>query len=582
MSLLIVSRRAYVEPASEETDALAEAGRQGFGTPAAYHWDTGSAWWFATPGNPRGSGACVREGKAFAASVGALHWRGLRADAALRALMARGLGPKDLPLDEISGSFAMFMASPSGVWLFGDSLGLQKIYEVGGGALRSTSMTICRATMRQPQVDRLRAQEYVLLGANHATQTPLDGLTIMEPTSAVDLAAGRVVQIHAPERLLDVDVPGSAQDAVAEIAATIAADFSQLGRAWGPDIGMALSGGFDSRLLLAALDYVGIAPSLYVYGRPDDEDVVIAQTVAGRLGLAIECIDKADVTNKLPVLDAQTVRDNLVFFDGLPIDGVFDRGSDRTTRLLQVQSGRVNLNGGGGEILRNFFYLRDLTLTAADAVAAFYTGWLDAVFLSGEERDAFLTGLQDRVLECLGRDHGTAAARAQKLRRSEVELVYTLFRLRYWMGRNNTMSARYGAFMTPLVTPALVRMCAPLPLAWKDYGRLEAQVIQRLSPRVAVGPSAYGFDFSKGPDWKHRLGVAMTMYRPVALRHQSLRVKRALGRVRIPQAPLEWCAAVGDAPHANWLNPGAICQMDQLNRLMTLQAFASDVSCGLS
>jgi hypothetical protein len=34
-------------------------------------------------------------------------------------------------------------------------------------------------------------------------------------------------------------------------------------------------------------------------------------------------------------------------------------------------------------------------------------------------------------------------------------------------------------------------------------------------------------------------------------------------------------------PQAEWLNPGAICQLAQVNRLMTLQAFASDALLGL-
>jgi hypothetical protein len=582
MSVLIVSSDAAkvtTEATNVSSLALAEAKRQGFGDPAELRWATGVAWWFDTPGNPRSSGACIHEGELFAASFGALQWRGLRGDAGLRELLSRGMAPQVLPLDEVCGSYAIFMANASGVWLFGDALGLQKIYAVAGGALRSTSMMICRAAMKQPRVDRLRAQEYILLGANHSAQTPLEGLTVQGPTLVLDLLEGRSSGLHAPQRLLIGRTAASAADAVAGVSAAIVKDFTHMAQAWGPNIGMALSGGFDSRLLLAALDHVGVSPSLYVYGRPLDEDVVIARAVAHIVGLSIECIDKSVMERGLPALTAQAVRDNLVFFYGLPVDGVFDRGSDRATRLLQVPSGRLNLNGAGGEILRNFFYLRDQPFSAVDSVAAFCSGWLDEVFMTGEDRVAYVQGLQDSVLECLGRDFGSGAPRAQPLRRSEVELVYALFRLRYWMGRNNTVLARYGAFMTTLVIPSLVTLAAPLPLAWKDYGRPEAEVIRHLSPRVASGPSAYGFDFAQGPNWKHRLGVAVTMYRPVVLRHQSLRVKRAVRRVRTPQVPAEWCDATGDEPRADWLNPGAICQLDQLNRLMTLQA--SDKGCGL-
>ena len=104
---------------------------------------------------------------------------------------------------------------------------------------------------------------------------------------------------------------------------------------------------------------------------------------------------------------------------------------------------------------------------------------------------------------------------------------------------------------------------------------MEAAVITRLAPQVAAGPSAYGFEFDRGPTWRHRLNVALTTYRPVAVRHYSLKVQRWLGRVKPVVAPPEWCQALGEAPRSDWLNPSALNRLDQMNRLMTLQALAA-------
>jgi asparagine synthase (glutamine-hydrolysing) len=312
-----------------------------------------------------------------------------------------------------------------------------------------------------------------------------------------------------------------------------------------------------------------------VYGRSDDEDVVVARTVAAQLGRTIDAIDKSTFERERPVLTAERLRHSQRFFDGLPLDGIFNRGTDEQTRLLQVADDRLNLNGGGGEILRNFFYLPSRRYTAAEVVAAFYSGWFDEVFPAADDRVAFVTSLEDKILEALGRESGSAAARAEPLSRTEVELVYTVFRLRWWMGRNNAVAARYGSFMTPIVTPRLVKMAAAIPIAWTDGGRLEAEVITRLARGVAAGPSAYGFSFDRGGNWRHRLNVAMTLYRPVAVRHYSLKVQRMLGRVQPVSAPAEWCEALGDAPRTDWLHPGALNRLDQMNRLLTLQALAA-------
>ena len=58
------------------------------------------------------------------------------------------------------------------------------------------------------------------------------------------------------------------------------------------------------------------------------------------------------------------------------------------------------------------------------------------------------------------------------------------------MGSNHSVSARHGAFTTPLVTPSLLAMLTRLPTRWKDCGALARQVVARLSARVAQGPSA--------------------------------------------------------------------------------------------
>jgi hypothetical protein len=584
MSLLVVSARLPGGPAPDphlESQALAQAQRQGFEAPQVFKWAQGTLWWFATPNNVRGSGAFVQEANTCIASVGTFHWHGLAGEAALRALLQRRQRPQDLPLDELSGSFAMFLANDTGVWLFGDALGLHKIHETAGGALRSTSMLVCRATLRRPTVNRLRAQEYVLLGANHALQSPLQGLGLLDPTTAADLVSGVPVPLYAAQRLRQRRVVAGPAQAVEAAAHSIAQEFAHIGRAFGPNIGMALSGGFDSRLLLAALDHAGVKPHLFVYGSPGDPDVDVASAVAARLAMPIYCANKGAADRELPRLTTGKLQANLQFFDGLPVDGVFDRGTDQSTRLQQMENGRLNLNGGGGEVLRNFFYLRDGRYTAADLVAAFYGGWLAEVFPTPPERQAFVLELQDRILDSLGLAWGTPQARAQQLVRSDVELVYTLFRLRYWMGRNNSVSSGYGAFMTPLVTPGLVTLTAALPMAWKHYGQLEAQVINRLSPRVAQGPSAYGFDFSQGPHWKHRFDINLTLARPVVTRRLALQVRKRLGRAHAAVAPAEWCDALNQMPQAEWLNPGAICQLAQVNRLMTLQAFASDALLGL-
>ena len=148
--------------------------------------------------------------------------------------------------------------------------------------------------------------------------------------------------------------------------------------------------------------------------------------------------------------------------------------------------------------------------------------------------------LQDEVLCSLGRQAASRAARTARLPRAEIELVYSLLRLRYWMGRNNSLAVRCGSFMTPLVHPRLVALSAAVPLNWKAFGQLEAAVIHRLSPAVARVPSSYGFRFNETPSLQHRLSVLTTMHRPMFLRRHAASIKEALRKPSVLAVPKEW------------------------------------------
>jgi hypothetical protein len=581
VSLLIVAPL----PAGAQDSAEAQAGRasaqlQGFDAPSCWRWPGGAAWLYPTPEQPAHpvcTSVAVQQGEHFAIALGSFHWRGQGAQATLQRLLASDIPIQSMPWDEISGAFMLLLCRADGVWLLGDALGLMKVYQVQPVAgqpvsLYSSSLLACCAALPQRQLNRLRAQEYVLLGATHGLATPIDGVALHDPVRATDLRDGRQHTVHAPQRLLGGAKPASLERATQELAEGLGQEFEQLARAHGGPVAMALSGGFDSRLLLAGLTHSGCTPELFVYGRPQDEDVRVAGAVARRLGLPIEVIDKASLGRDLPPMDTARLRNNLRFFDGLPVDGVFDRGMDQRTRHQQVQNGRLNLNGGGGEIFRNFFYLPDRSYSAEQICATFYSGWQPQVFHTPDERQAFLAAVQDELLQVLGHAPGHGAARRQPLPRAEVELLYTLFRLRYWMGRNNSLATRYGAFMTPLVTPGLVCTAAALPLRWKDFGRLEAAVIRRLAPDVAAGPSAYGFSFADGPGKAYQWRTTATLLRPAWLRAHSLRVQALLGRVAPPTVPPEWAHALGEAPRADLLNLQALTSQDQINRLMTIQA----------
>ncbi len=519
-----------------------------------FEWPAGCVLWYPTPNDADAMLDWQAMPEGFVAVVGTVLSGRLDRAEVLRSVW-RSFDPSNDPSqpDEVFGNYLLAIAKGGALWLLGDPIGLVKLYHARDGSTLSTSWLACAETVEGASVDRSAAQEYVLQGANHGDRTPVSEVGIVPAGRALDLVVNRTVEltgpgtwaIARPQKNLH-DAAAACADLLLRRAAAVAARFP--GR-----VSTALSGGFDSRLVVAAFQAAGAMPELFVYGAEHDEDVEVARSVATAIGVPLRHIDKNREARAAPPLDAERLASNLDFFDGLPPDGIFDRGPDRATRLAQSRDGRVAVNGGGGEILRNFFYLADGSYSASQVVDAFYSGYLPEVFPRPGDEPAYRAAMVDSIL----RETGAQG----RLTRQQVELIYPLVRGRHWMSRNNSIAVRTGHFLTMLLDPLLVQWAAALPLGWKDCGRLESMMIARLSPALGAHPMTYGFAPNDGPSLGYRAKMWVQHRRPTWLRRRSMTIKRWLGRI----------APVTVSPELRALFPGPLA-VDSLVRLDRLSA----------
>ena len=98
----------------------------------------------------------------------------------------------------------------------------------------------------------------------------------------------------------------------------------------------------------------GIDPYLYVYGTDESADVRVAKTVAAGEGIALDHRNRA-IRSKMEPDEYRGMLENQYFVcDGMTNVGIFDSGQTLATRLERVSKAKLQLNGGGGEIYRNF------------------------------------------------------------------------------------------------------------------------------------------------------------------------------------------------------------------------------------
>lgn len=526
--------------------AMRSFAQQGFVPSFRRQWSGGSAQLWRNP--ERGEDVTAAQtAHGAACAVGPLWYRGAFGSTALQRLLAdAAAGEGAAPgIDEtaLRGNFALYLETPRGRWLLNDPLGFVRIYRSADGGFHGTSWLAARAYAAAGELDEAAAAEYVLLGASHSERTPFAGVTRTRLGHGVDLD-GRCERARFPEGLVPVtDVRhASFGEALERIGAQLATSFDEITGAFPGRTSAALSGGFDSRLIVASLLAKGERPRLFVYGPDASEDVRIAREIADGENIALRCIDKSAMSASLPECEVDDLARNALFFDGLPNDGIEDRGVDRRTRLEQNANGFIALNGGGGEIFRNFFHLPDRAYRPIDIVRAFYRGFDPEVF----RRAGGLRAYERRLAASIARAVGLPAAEdpaRQWMTREQVELVYPFFRCHHWMGLNNSLSIRYGHFATPLVDLSLVRQAALLPMAWKNAGAFESRLIAARYPGVARYGSSYGFRFAEGPDARARRSEWMAGLRPVVLRPRIAAVRRWMQKDRVsPERIARWRA----------------------------------------
>ena len=521
--------------------AVESVHRQGFVPAMKLEWEGGALAAWSHPSAPGTNGGEVRTQAGVACCAGPVWYRGKFGRDALAVMLQDIDGTGRIDESQVRGNHALFIRTGRRCLLMNDALGFVRIHAGADRYFYSTSWLASCAYAGQVEIDEDAAIEYVLLGASHSDASVARGITTLPLGSAYDLTHRSTEVRLRPVDWCGTPPPTHFDEAVEKISDYLKTTSCGLAAAFPGHVRAALSGGFDSRLIVAGLLACGSRPELFVYGSPDSSDVPIAQEAARTVSLPLQHVDKQALGQGLPEPDLECLVDNALFFDGLPNDGIHDPGTDRQTRLVQTADGSIALNGGGGEIFRNYFHLPDRPFHAVDVVHAFYRGFDANVF----RRAKGLESYRDRMvasIECsLGLD-GTRSDRM--LARGQVELLYPLFRCHYWMGLNNSVATRHGYYMTPLIDFNTVQLTWNLPLGWKNAGRLESCLIARLHPELASQPSSYGFRFIDGPDWRVRFAEWSTRMRPVRVRPVINTLHRRLANTGVSEALAARCRSL--------------------------------------
>jgi len=464
-----------------------------------------------------------RTGDDFAFSTGTLFYRCLFGREAIGRLLDDFVPNRFDPRD-LYGQFCVGINKGGSLYLLTDRLGLYNVYRDVHDRVYSSSFLAVLESLESVRVNAQSVYEYVFTGATYGNKTVFDEIEL--------IAADRTVRISEDIATLPQKewvVPAVVERSLdAHVEANLAAArkwFSVIRNCFENNVTTALSGGYDTRLMLAFLLEQGMKPSIYVYGGPENSDVRLASQIARAEGFPLAWVDRSALAK--PGRDAfpESVEKTFYAFDGYPSDGIFDNGADLLTRIERSQGGKLQLNGIGADYLRECWLLADVRLTPLAFVKRCCRDF--------SPRSCTSLFCEKTYFECLAEKLATSLGKTGPLlERTEMEHAWITFRCRYWVSRGASLNHRFGWALMPFLGLEIIEECAKVPMKYRFYGRLQGRMIRELSPALARHRSGYGHDFLHEAPLRRRFDEMLARLRKTYLPMlNAYRLKMMLGRL---------------------------------------------------
>lgn len=432
------------------------------------------------------------------------------------------------PRERAFGHYVIVLRKGGATELVQDGFGGFHVYCDAVGRTASSSFLAVASTLDRVTLGKQGAVEYVFNGVVSGDATLFDEISLLPVNASLAVRPRGLELRRHPLRISTAPAVESFEASISRSLALLDRCFDAVAASFGDSVSCALSGGYDSRLILALLRRHGVRPRVYVYGPRGDKDVAIARAIAEGECFALDVVDKDDQPVLSPAEFARVAHENFLDLDGYGWGGIFSNGAERAQRARRVADNAIALNGGGGEIWRNFFYLLDRSYRPRQLLWSFYSQFDPRICTSAFDEEAYFCGLEDKLAVLVG-------DLRRLLPRPLVEWLYHNFRCRAWDGRINVINNTYGYAALPFLERPLTEHASAIPIGWKNHGAYEAELIRRADRRLAEYPSGYGHDFSGAPPLTRRFADYGTYLRPPWLRRFAYRVKhRAPGITEWP------------------------------------------------
>lgn len=514
MSVFILTRPGFSPERRQKI--IARVTGAGFGEAASVAGDYGELTLF----HPLlGATHIVRDDNGdYAFCVGLFVYKGATGEAALKQLLAT-FAPDAPPWRETLGIYACGVCKGGTLHIFNDALGAHKIYVDADDRIVTSAFMVAVHAVNRPQVDVAGCYQYAWNGATFGERTFIREIRTTRFNTLLSIGdAVKVVRFPSPYWAGEDVAADSIDGIAAQMVDRLRENFRTYADVFGDRVNTSLSGGYDSRLILALLLDAGVRPSIFTYGETTDRDVSVARNICDVMDLPLDIsVNRPPAGAPMPNFDEQVVARNFAIIDNGGFIGSFGHEMGIENRIKRARDAPIT-NGSLGEIFRLFYYLPNRRFAKREIVDGFNYRLDPAACTEAFSPRDYCESIEGAMAAAIGSDD-------DPLERWQVEMVYPLFRGRYWTAQDAVTNQRFGPAVYPYLDLNVVAPTYRLPIAYKSAGRLEANMITLLNPKLASIESDYGFAFDREPTWKYLISYAMSKYRPIGLRRLSYRIQ---------------------------------------------------------
>lgn len=353
-----------------------------------------------------------------------------------------------------------------------------------GIALSGSSLLL--AGLGDFDLDPVGCQEFLCTGILYEDRTLYHQVRKLTPASIYCFAEGRLKSQRRYWRITDI-TPDSldGQPAIDALWEGLVLSAQKISRIF-PRPVCDLTGGYDSRVLVAAFRSAGVPFATTVTGPAESPDVVVSRGLAGLAGLPHLHLNPQGGPSFERIKMALALTDGE--YDLVEYAHILDVHQSLAARF------DISINGSFGEVARGYWWELlwphagarrplDVTKVARRRYAA--QGFDPSWFLPAKRFNlvAHLAGVIERTNEGLQGMLNTA----------QMDHAYLVMRMQRWQGRIASSTNRLWPCLSPFLFRSVLETMLQIASPLRRNNRLIRKMLARYQPRLAEYPLEHGY-----------------------------------------------------------------------------------------